>query len=70
MNIPEDPTRLLRRQGIRNSLSRVRTILRSVGKSDLSIGEIAAEARLRIERSKPGPSLERASIRTNRKEID
>ena len=70
MNIPEDPTRHLRRQGIRNSIARVRSMLLSAGRPDLSSAEIAHEARLRIERSKPGLATVRATIPLNRRDCE
>jgi hypothetical protein len=61
--IPQDPTRPMRRQAIKASVVRVETILRSAGKSDVTPAEIAEEAHLRIERAKTAPATESSNLK-------
>lgn len=57
-DLPQDPTKPMRKRAIQNSVSRASAILKSVGKSDLSPSEVADEARLRMERAKTKLAVE------------
>jgi hypothetical protein len=61
-NLPNDPTRPMRRMAIQNSIARKRTLLRSVGQPDLSPTDVAGQARLRIERAKTVGAVEKRSV--------
>ena len=63
IEIPEDPTRPMRRTAILDSLNRVKSLLRGVAKTDLSHREIAEEAHLRIERAKSIFNVEHEPIK-------
>lgn len=52
--IPIDPTRPLRREGIKNSIDRVKEIMDAIPSVDLGPTNLSEQAKLRIERSKPG----------------
>lgn len=67
-NLPDEPTRPMRRNAIRNSVDRLKSILRSVGRPDLTPTEIAEEAHLRVERAKTGPAVEYASGSAKRRD--
>lgn len=70
MDIQEDPTRPMRRTAIQNSIARVKAILKSVGKSDVTPHEIAEEAHLRIERAKTVPTTEHAGNKVKRSDSE
>ncbi len=62
IDLPEDPTRNMRRLAIRDSVARVKAILKSIGRADLTPDEIATEANLRLERAKTVGCVEHAGL--------
>ena len=70
LNIPEDPTRPMRRLAIQESIARVAAIIRSAGHSNPSAAEIAEQAHLRVERAKTVGSVEHSGAKAKRAETE
>jgi len=70
LNIPEDPTRPMRRLAIQESIARVSSMIRSVGHSNPSSAEIAEQAHLRVERAKTFGSVEHSASKAKNTETE
>ena len=63
--LPPDPTRKVRRAGIRATISAKKDAISSVGKPDLTTQEIALEARRRVDTALPSEEGCRCALETN-----